>query len=240
MIPVIVESVRNSLKEKIRVVILKELQGERQLPIWMGRPDADAILAQLKEIKPKRPLTYDLFQSILNQSQLTLEKIIIHKVEADTFFTQMQFTGGRHGDFMEDSRPSDAINLALRAGAPILVAEAVMAQMGIQTTSPKMQGEADNISILRRRGEKILASTTLEEIPPDVQKRHLLRQRLGASFNVEELKHLTFDLNIDYENLPTTTKDLFIRELLLYCERAGRLPVLMAWVRQERPYTPWD
>jgi bifunctional DNase/RNase len=240
VIPVIVESVRNSLKEKIRVVILKELQGERQLPIWMGQPEADAILVQLKEIKPKRPLTYDLFQSILNQSELTLEKIIINKVEADTFFTQLQFTGGRHGDFVEDGRPSDAINLALRAGAPILVAEAVMEQMGIQTTHPKIQGETENITVLRRRGEEIMASTIPEEMPPDVQKRYLLRQKVGASFNIEELKHLTFDLNIDYENLPTTTKDLFIRELLLYCERAGRLPVLMAWVRQERPYIPWD
>lgn len=240
MIPVIVESVRKSLKEQIRVVILKELTGERQLPIWMGRPEADAILAQLKEVKSKRPLTYDLFQSILNQSGLTLEKTIIYKVEADTFFTQLQFAGVHQGDFVEDGRPSDAINLALRTGAPILVAESVMAQMGIQTTPSKIREEADNISILRRRGEKIMESTVPEEIPPDVQKRHLLRQKLGASFNLEELKHLTFDLNIDYENLPLATKDLFIRELLLYCERAGRLPVLMALVRRERPYTTWD
>jgi bifunctional DNase/RNase len=240
LIPVIVESVRKSLKEKTRVIILKELEGERQLPIWMGQPEADAIQMQLKEVKTKRPLTYDLFQSIFNQSGLTLEKAIIYKVEADTYFTQLQFTGSQHADFIEDSRPSDAINLALRAGAPILVAEAVMAQMGIQTTPPKVQEEADNISILRRRGEKIMASTIPEKIPPDVQKRHLLRQKLGASFNLEELKHLSFDLNIDYENLPFTTKDLFIRELLLYCERAGRLPILMALVRQERPHISWD
>lgn len=240
MIPVIVESVRKSLKEKIRVVILQELAGERQLPIWMGQPEADAILAQLKEFQAKRPLTYDLFHSILNQSGATLEKIIINKIEDDTYFTQLQFNGGQHGDFVEDGRPSDAINLALRASAPILVAESVMAQMGIQTTPPKVQEEADDISILRRRGKKIMESTIPEEIPPDVQKRHLLRQKLGASFNLEELKHLTFDLNIDYENLPLATKDLFIRELLLYCQRAGRLPVLMALVRQERPYTSWD
>ncbi|MBX9929160.1 MAG: bifunctional nuclease family protein [Gemmatimonadaceae bacterium] len=107
------------------VVLLQERDGERVVPIWIGRPEAEAIAAQLNDVKRARPMTHDLLASVLIAAGATLRRVNITKVEDNTFFAELHVM--RHGaPVIVDARPSDAVALALRVNAPIYVAEALL------------------------------------------------------------------------------------------------------------------
>jgi bifunctional DNase/RNase len=113
-----------------RVVILKEKAAERYLPIWIGPAEADAIAVKLQGATVPRPLSHDLLHSVIGALGATLNSIVINDLKSDTFYAKIILNvDGRQMEV--DSRPSDAIALAVRAEVPIYVEEAVLDKAGI-------------------------------------------------------------------------------------------------------------
>jgi hypothetical protein len=112
------------------IVLLKDASDRRALPIYIGQEQAKAIMSALDNQKPPRPLTHDLIMNILEMWDMTLERIIIHSLQKDTFYAAMIV---RQGEVKKeiDARPSDAIAVALRTNAPIWVMEEVIADASI-------------------------------------------------------------------------------------------------------------
>jgi len=130
MIEATVESIRVSLITQHRVVILKELEGDRHLPIWIGAYEAEAIAMELQGISATRPLPYDLMHAMLTDLGATVDRIVIADLNDQVYFARIVLDqGGRSIDI--DSRPSDAIALAVRVGCRILVDEAIMERAGV-------------------------------------------------------------------------------------------------------------
>ncbi len=125
MVEVKIDSVRVSLMSQHRVVVLKESDSERYLPIWIGPFEADAITIQLQGVQVARPLTHDLLKSIIDEMGATISHVMVSELRNDTFFARIVMdVDGKSVEI--DARPSDAIALAVRVKSPLFVAEAVM------------------------------------------------------------------------------------------------------------------
>ena len=130
MIEAKIHSIRMSLVTQHRVVILKEVNAERYLPIWIGAYEADAIAVELQDVSVSRPLTHDLLRSIIGELGATVTRVLVNDLHDDTFFARIVMdVNGRHVEV--DSRPSDAIALAVRVKSSIYVDEAVMDKAGV-------------------------------------------------------------------------------------------------------------
>lgn len=130
MVEVTIDSVRVSLMSQHRVVVLKEIDGERYLPIWIGPFEADAITIELQGVEVARPLTHDLLKSMVSLLGGEVMYVVINDLHNDTFYARIVVDV--EGEEMEvDSRPSDAIALAVRCSAPVYVAEHVMDRASI-------------------------------------------------------------------------------------------------------------
>jgi bifunctional DNase/RNase len=113
------------------IVLLKTADGNKFLPIWIGHPEAAAILMKLQGAATPRPMTHDLFTDILSQLEARVVKIAVTELRENTFYALI--TVVVNGTEIEiDSRPSDAIALAVRADAPIFAAEAVIEESAIE------------------------------------------------------------------------------------------------------------
>ena len=139
-----IDSIRVSLMNYQRVVILKEKDSDRYLPIWIGPAEADAIAVKLQDISVPRPLTHDLLRSIIEKLSANVSHIYISDLQNDTFYARIMI----HIDGKEmeiDSRPSDAIALAVRAQVPIYAEEQVLEKAGVlldkETGKPIAQEE---------------------------------------------------------------------------------------------------
>lgn len=131
MIEAVVESVRVSLVSQQRVVVLKEVSGERHLPIWIGPFEAEAIAMEMQGIAAKRPLPYDLLKTVIADLGGRVSHIEVTDLSDEVFFAKIviDFDGRQ---LPVDSRPSDAIALGVRVKAPILVADSVMERAGVE------------------------------------------------------------------------------------------------------------
>jgi bifunctional DNase/RNase len=133
MVEVMIDSIRVSLMTQHRVVVLKETDTDRYLPIWIGPFEADAITIQLQGVQVPRPLTHDLLKSFIRELGVKVSHVLVNELRNDTFFARIVVDVNAKS--MEiDSRPSDAIALAVRVGAPIFVAEQVM---GLASITPE-------------------------------------------------------------------------------------------------------
>ena len=130
MIEMIIDSIRVSLMNYQRVVILKEKAAERYLPIWIGPAEADAIAAKLQGATVQRPLSHDLLHSVIGALGATINFILLSDLKSYTFYAKIVFNADG-GQMEVDSRPSDALALALRAGVPIYAEESVLDRAGI-------------------------------------------------------------------------------------------------------------
>jgi bifunctional DNase/RNase len=159
MIEMTIDSIRVSLMNYQRVVILKEKEADRYLPIWIGPAEADAIAVKLQDVTVPRPLTHDLLRSVIDSLGATINSIIVSELKNDTFYAKiiLNVDGGQ----MEvDSRPSDALALAVRAGVPIYADETVLDRAGIlldkETGKPISQsGEGEAGSIIEVSEEEL-------------------------------------------------------------------------------------
>ena len=130
MIEVFVESIRVNMANYKRVVMLKEKDSVRYLPIWIGHFEADAIAIPMQNVAVTRPLTHDLLRAAIDTLGAKLEHVLIHDLAEETFYAKIVLT--QDGKSLEvDARPSDAIALAIRAKIPIFVEEKVLASAGM-------------------------------------------------------------------------------------------------------------
>ena len=130
MVEVTIDSVRVSLMSQHRVVVLREIDGERFLPIWIGPFEADAITIELQGVEVARPLTHDLLKSMITLLGAEVQRVVINDLNNDTFYARIVLDVD--GDDIEvDSRPSDAIALAVRCSVPVVVADHVMDKASI-------------------------------------------------------------------------------------------------------------
>ena len=110
------------------LVLLRDPEEMNFLPIWIGIFEAAAIAMELQGVKPPRPMTHDLIRAFIDRFQAKVLRIIINDVREGTFFASIDMEGKEGEHFSIDSRPSDAIALAVRCSAPVFVAESVMLQ----------------------------------------------------------------------------------------------------------------
>jgi len=161
MIKVTVDSIRASLMSEHRVVILKDINTERYLPIWIGPYEADAITIRLRNIEIARPLTHDLLNNIIIKMGGEVSHITVTDLHNDTFYARITVSlNGRQVEI--DSRPSDAIALAVRANVPIFVEEDVMTAAG-QTPEADITEAADDETLSAFRN--FIDSLDLDDLP---------------------------------------------------------------------------
>jgi len=145
MIEMTIDSIRVSLMNYQRVVILKEKDSDRYLPIWIGPAEADAIAVKLQDVTVPRPLTHDLLRSVIDVLGATISSIVVSELKNDTFFAKIVLSVDG-GQMEVDSRPSDALALAVRADVPIFAEEVVLDKAGImldkETGKPVPEMEA--------------------------------------------------------------------------------------------------
>jgi bifunctional DNase/RNase len=132
------------------IIVLKKPDGEAVLPIWVGIFEANAIAMQLEKVVPPRPYTHDLLCSVIDTLKARVQRIVITELKESTFFALVHLE--RNGElFSIDARPSDAMALALRAGAPILVEESVLEKSAANSD----EGESDEAERLRKWLEQV-------------------------------------------------------------------------------------
>ena len=153
MTEVKIDSVRVSLMSQHRIVVLKDTDSARFLPIWIGPFEADAITIELQGVEVQRPLTHDLIKAIIHKLDAEVTQVAITDLRNDTFYAQITLRAD--GQRIEiDSRPSDAIALAVRERVPVYVSEDVMDQAAI---TPEPDLESGELSPGHAEGPKVPA-----------------------------------------------------------------------------------
>lgn len=154
MIEVRVDSIRVSLVSAHRVVVLRDTSSPRYLPIWIGPFEAEAIAAELQGVRAPRPMTHDLLKNVLAHLGAQVTHVLITSLRGDTFYARIFLdAAGQITDI--DSRPSDAIALAVRTQSPIFVAEEVLAQAGLEPDPGIRLDEEDKLAPYREFVENL-------------------------------------------------------------------------------------
>jgi uncharacterized protein len=122
-----VVGVRVELPANSPILLLRETDGDRYLPIWIGNAEATAIAIEQQGVRPARPLTHDLLKEVISALGRELEQVRITDLHEGTYFAELVFDGG----IKVSARPSDSVALALRAGVPIHAEESVLAEAGL-------------------------------------------------------------------------------------------------------------
>jgi len=148
MIEVTIDSIRVSLVSPQRLVILKDLDQQRFLPIWIGPFEAEAITIKLQDVDVKRPLTHDLLNKFITELGGAVSYVVVNELRNDTYYARIVI--GVDGKTLEiDSRPSDAMALAVRANVPIYVADEVMDKASITPEEDQSEKESEDLSAFR-------------------------------------------------------------------------------------------
>jgi bifunctional DNase/RNase len=172
MIETVVKSIRFNRITNNRVVLLKETSGERYLPIWIGEFEAHAIAMELQGVESPRPLPYDLMRSMLTQLGGSVEHVLINELSMDVFYARIVIT--LNGQTIElDSRPSDAIALAVRSGSTIFVDESVMDRAGVNL-------DDDDAPLEVERSASSSQSEQRSEPRPDDEKLSIFRDFINT------------------------------------------------------------
>jgi len=143
MIEVTVSKVAIDVNSKMPVIVLKEKDGDKTLPIWIGLFEAQAIALALENVKPPRPLTHDLAKSLIEKLNGRVDRIVISDLRHNTFYARILMR--RNGEALQvDSRPSDAIALALRLKVPIFIDETVLDKIAVGDKPPIKEEEIED------------------------------------------------------------------------------------------------
>ncbi len=164
-------------------LILNETDGKRRLPIIIGTFEAQAIALELENIKPPRPMTHDLMRNIIQSFNTFVKEIYINDLREGTFYAQIIYEN--NGETLtQDSRPSDAIALAIRFNAPIFVSDHIVEEAGIET-DPQMEEQEEGPSMTEPPGESEVpeepSSTTSRE-----SRIRMLEKNLTAAIAEED------------------------------------------------------
>lgn len=166
-------------------IILKEVGGERRLPIIIGQSEAQAIAFELEGIKPPRPLTHDLLKNIIESFGYSIDSIVINELKDSTFYAKIKFDLSSAEEI--DARPSDAIALALKFAAPIYVASYIMDEVGFLP-------DGDDANILKSENEdeedyeegETEESFEEESANPEDRKLKKLKHELDEAISKED------------------------------------------------------
>lgn len=131
MIELLLNKIKIDETRNEQVIVFREKDGTRFLPVVIGIAEVNAIKMKLSGIKPPRPLTHDLILQILEQLGAKLEKVVIDKLQHNTFYAKLHLKSPNNGTVVVDARPSDSVALALRAGSPVYVAEEILGEAGV-------------------------------------------------------------------------------------------------------------
>ncbi len=162
MIEMTIDSIRVSLMNYQRVVILKEKVSDRYLPIWIGPAEADAIAVKLQGVSVPRPLTHDLLNSVIETLDAQVSSILVNDLKNDTFFAKIMLDFD--GKLVEvDSRPSDALALAVRTGVPIYADESVLEKAGILLDGETGKPIFDEREDVKTKGGKMITDDEMKK-----------------------------------------------------------------------------
>ena len=154
LIEMSVDSIRVHMPTHQHVVILKEKEAERYLPIWIGIHEANAIALKITGITPERPITHDLLVNVLGAIDVTVHRVVVTSLSNEVFYARILATAnGRNLDI--DARPSDAIAVAVRVGAPIFVADEVLDKAGVLPEKEGEGGEGGEPEVSEEDEEKL-------------------------------------------------------------------------------------
>ncbi len=139
MVEVVIDSIRVSLISQQRIVILREVDADRYLPIWIGIYEAEAIALALQDVEVARPLTWDLLKNIFSILDARIIRVEVISLHDDTYYGNIvaELDGRK---LHIDSRPSDAIALAVRAHVPILVSREILDSVGVIPEEDMQEG----------------------------------------------------------------------------------------------------
>jgi bifunctional DNase/RNase len=155
LVEMVVESVRVHMLSSRHVVILKEAERDRYLPIWIGPWEASAIAMKLQGLTPDRPLTHDLFAATLEELGVRVERVVISTLAEETYHARLLLDyAGRTVEI--DSRPSDALALAVRVGGRIFAAESVLEQAALGADGALADEETGEGAMLESTGEQVV------------------------------------------------------------------------------------
>jgi bifunctional DNase/RNase len=167
MIEMVIYGVSFDLVGKQPIVLLKTADGNKFLPIWIGHPEAAAILMKLQGASTPRPMTHDLVTAMLEQLDAQVTRITVTELKENTFYASI--TVAQNGSEMEiDSRPSDAIALAVRADAPIFADDTVIEESAIE-----FEGEDVNEEEIVEEFRSFLDRVTPEEFAAEVEEEDI-------------------------------------------------------------------
>ena len=168
LIEMVVESVRVHMLSSQHVVILKQSERDRYLPIWIGPSEANAIAMRLQGLSAERPLTHDLLVSMLSALGASVSRVVVTHVTEGTFHARL-YVESASGDEQEvDSRTSDAIAVAVRTGSPIYVDERVLDEAGVEPDSTE-EGSAEDeerLAVFREFVNSLDVDISGEKGPP--------------------------------------------------------------------------
>jgi bifunctional DNase/RNase len=131
MIEVLVEKLGRDSSTNSYVVILREKGGTRLLPIWIGQPEAESIMMEIKGVRPPRPLTHDLCKRLITGLGGSLRRVQITQVKENTYFAELHILRGEE-TIQVDARPSDSIAIALRLETPIFAQESLLTDISLE------------------------------------------------------------------------------------------------------------
>lgn len=177
----------NPNSQRAYALLLKEVDGTRRLPIVIGEPEAQAIANELEGVRPQRPMTHDLLKNVIETLGGSVKEIVITTIKDGTFYATIVF---EYSDLEVDARPSDAIAIAVRFGAPMFVAESIMDEISVQAEDlPEIENEAsaeadddDDEDIKRLQKEKAVQDASSEPLT----FRQRLEQELDHAIKVED------------------------------------------------------
>jgi uncharacterized protein len=151
LIEMVVESVRVHMLSSQHVVILKESERDRYLPIWIGPSEANAIAMRLQGLSAERPLTHDLLVSVLGSLSSNVSRVVVTHVTDGTFHARLYLETASGDETEVDSRTSDAIAVAVRTGSPIYVDERVLDEAGVEPdgTEETSAEEEERLAVFR-------------------------------------------------------------------------------------------
>jgi bifunctional DNase/RNase len=172
MVPVTVARLGLDSSSNSFVVVLQEQDGDRFLPIWIGRTEAESIAAHIQGVRRERPMTHDLLRGVLRTLSVRLVQVVVSHVESSTFFAELHLEQGGVM-FVEDSRPSDAIALAVRCDAPVFVADELL----LEPTDDEPDMDDDQLPSFLESSDASLFTTSATETPAEALQRYLASLR---------------------------------------------------------------
>jgi bifunctional DNase/RNase len=179
----------NPNSQRAYALLLREVDGNRKLPIVIGEPEAQAIANELEGIRPQRPMTHDLLRNIIEALGASVREIVIHAIKDGTFYASIIF---EYSDIEIDARPSDAIALAVRCNAPMYIDDAILEESALSPEEfQESEEETDDTDDTVRGHEEFEEASTRKTVSRDqlelpLTERQRLEQELDQAIKVED------------------------------------------------------